>query len=205
MSIWLKLVSTPINALTSKSTPLSAAEAEAVLEIVTSLVDGGVVTSRIGVMAPFRGQVVLIRQYLRSKNFFDVNVGTIENYQGVEQDVIIFSLTRSNPAFIDHDIKRRMGVFGDVRYKQANVALTRAENLFIMIGNPKPMWNDRLWRQFLMFCFRNGLWYGQALDETDMQVMSSSQKKMISTPQEDRNRDGTVTIVSTLEKIHRLN
>jgi superfamily I DNA and/or RNA helicase len=82
------------------------------------------------------GQVVLLRQYLRKKNFFDVNVGTIENYQGVEQDVIIFSLTRSNPLFVHHDIKKRMGVFGEVRYKQANVALTRAENLFIMVGNP---------------------------------------------------------------------
>jgi helicase MOV-10 len=82
------------------------------------------------------GQVVLLRQYLRKKNLFDVNVGTIENYQGVEQDVIIFSLTRSNPLFVHHDTKKRMGVFGEVRYKQANVALTRAENLFIMVGNP---------------------------------------------------------------------
>lgn len=98
-----------------------------------------------------------------------------------------------------------MGVFGEVRYKQANVALTRAENLFVMIGNPEPMWNDRLWTQFLMFCFRNGLWYGQALDETDMQVLSSRDRKMISTPQEDRGRETMVTIVSTLEKIQRLN
>lgn len=97
-----------------------------------------------------------------------------------------------------------MGVFGEIRYKQANVALTRAENLFIMIGNPEPMWNDRLWRQFLMFCFRNGLWYGQALDETDMQVMSSHERKMVSTPHEDADREGMITIVSTLEKVQRL-
>ena len=129
--------------------------------------------------------------------------GTIENYQGVEQDVIIFSLTRSNQAFVDHDIKRRMGVFGNVRYKQANVALTRAENLFIMIGNPEPMWNDSLWRQWLIFCFRNGLWYGQPLDDKEMQMISSCERIMISSPHEEKG-DGMSTIVSTLEKLHRL-
>ncbi|KAL7516520.1 LOW QUALITY PROTEIN: hypothetical protein ACHAWX_001531, partial [Stephanocyclus meneghinianus] len=50
-------------------------EADVVLEMVTTLVNGGVVTTRIGVMAPFRGQVILIRKLLRTRNFFDVNVG----------------------------------------------------------------------------------------------------------------------------------
>ena len=151
------------------------------------------------------GQVVLIRQYLRSKNYFDVNVGTIENYQGVEQDVIIFSMTRSNQQFVHHDIKRRMGVLGEVRYKQANVALTRAENLFIMLGHPDVMWDDPLWRQFLMFCFRNGLWYGRPIREELMEMMSNSDMKMASSLQADTGRDGLFTVVSTLERCQRLN
>ena len=195
-----------------------------------NLVDGGVITSRIGVMSPFRkfeicafpiskqgflfsrtnldyvagGQVVLIRQYLRSKNFFDVNVGTIENYQGVEQDVIIFSLTRSNPAFVQHDIKRRMGVLGVSRYKQANVALTRAENLFVMIGNPEVMWDDMLWRQWLMFCFRNGLWFGRGLEEKKIQtIMSSEGREIMSSPNQHMDKESS-TIVSTIEKVNRI-
>jgi hypothetical protein len=55
-----------------------------------------------------------------------------------------------------------------------------------------------------MFCFRNGLWYGRCLDETDMQTMSSHERSIISTPQEDKVRDGMSTIVSTLEKVQRL-
>lgn len=151
------------------------------------------------------GQVVLIRKYLRSKNYFDVNVGTIENYQGVEQDVVIFSMTRSNQLFVNHDIKRRMGVLGEVRYKQANVALTRAENLFIMLGHPEVMWNDPLWRQFLMFCFRNGLWYGRPIKEEQMKMLMMSNNggmKMTSSLQADRNE--TFTVVSTLERCQRL-
>ena len=33
--------------------------------------------------------------------------------------------------------------------KQANVALTRAENLFIVVGNPECMWEDPMWRQWV--------------------------------------------------------
>ena len=83
--------------------------------------------------------------------YYFSNVGTIENFQGVEQEVIILSLTRSNPAFVENDVKRRMGIFG--MPKQANVALTRAENLFIVIGNPAAMWKDSLWRQWVSNLF----------------------------------------------------
>ena len=72
----------------------------------------------------------------------------------MEQDVIILSLTRSNPAFVENDVKRRMGLFG--MPKQANVALTRAENLFIVIGNPESMWEDQLWRQWVSNFGREG-------------------------------------------------
>lgn len=117
--------------------------------------------------------------------------------------MIIFSLTRSNPAFVQHDIKRRMGVLGDSRYKQANVALTRAENLFVMIGNPEVMWDDMLWRQWLLFCFRNGLWFGRGLKEKQMQMMISNEgKEIVSSPYQHMKE--TCTVVSTIEKVNRI-
>jgi hypothetical protein len=97
-----------------------------------------------------------------------------------------------------------MGVFGEVRYKQANVALTRAENLFIMLGNPEVMWKDRLWRQWLMFCYRNGLWYGRDLADEDMQMLSDKGRKLISSAQEETNVYEMPLIVSTLEKVQRI-
>ena len=137
----------------------NVAEADAVVDIVSALVNDGLDPSRIGCMAPFRGQVVAIRKLLRKKYFHDVNVGTIENYQAVEQDVIILSLTRANHTFIQDDIKRKMGLFG--LPKQVNVAMTRSENLFITVGDPNTMWKDKCWRQWLRFTLRNGLWYGE--------------------------------------------
>ena len=56
-------------------------EAEAVCEKVVLLVEIGVATNQIGVMASFRGQVVLIRGLLRKRGLSAVNVGTIEDFQ----------------------------------------------------------------------------------------------------------------------------
>jgi AAA domain len=107
------------------------AEAQAVVDICVTLAENGVSSQSIGVMSPFRGQVVLIRKLLRTKNLGGVNVGTIEDYQSVEHDVIVLSLTRSTPSFVEHDITNRMGVFGQP--KRSNVALTRAEFLFVVV------------------------------------------------------------------------
>lgn len=134
-------------------------EAEAVVEILIKLTQTGVSTQSIGVMAPFRGQVALIRKLLRDQNLGGIDVGTIENYQAAERDVIVLSLTRSTLRFVEDDVMRNMGVFQQP--KRANVALTRAENLFIVVGSPLVMRTDPIWRQWLWFCFRNGFWYQQ--------------------------------------------
>ena len=137
-------------------------EADVVVEIAMALTQNGVSTKSIGIMAPFRGQVVLLRQMLREQNMGGINVGTIEDYQSVERRVIILSLTRSNERFVTRDVDRRLGVFRQA--KLTNVALTRAEDIFIVVGNPSTMVNDPLWRQWLWFCLRNGFWYGEGQD-----------------------------------------
>ena len=137
----------------------NAKEANVVADIVMTLHKKGVSTRVIGVMAPFRAQVVLIRKLLRKLELGGVNVGTIEDYQAVERDVIVLSLTRANAKFVPNDVEHRMGVFQ--QHKRTNVATTRAENLFIVVGNPVVMVKDPIWRQWLWFFLRNGLWYGE--------------------------------------------
>jgi hypothetical protein len=107
------------------------AEAETITAICVTLTEQGVPTNKIGVMSPYRGQVVLIRSLLRRKHLGGINVGTVEDYQSVEFDVILLSLVRSTLSFVDHDIQHRMGVFGQP--KRSNVALTRAEYLFVVV------------------------------------------------------------------------
>lgn len=133
-------------------------EAQAVADIVQTLCSNGVDTKSIGVMAAFRAQVLQIRKLLRAQNLNAVNVGMVEDYQAVERKVIILSLTRSNPTFVPTDIDRNAGLFQQP--KRTNVALTRAEDLLIVVGNPVIMKKDPLWSVFLEFCKEHGFWYG---------------------------------------------
>lgn len=228
-----KDTSVALDTFTGTDSWQNSEEADAAVEIVDTLVQNGVDPIKIGVMTPYRGQVGAVRKRCRAKHYHDVNVGTIDNFQGVEQDVIILSLTRSNPSFVANDVKRRMGVFG--MPKQANVALTRAEHLFIVVGNPQCMWKDQLWRQWvsyhvaktntryvsctnkltscflssitpqLLFCFRNGLWYGEGLDEWDSVKAGFKDANFVSMLEQvdDESSDTNSVVVSTMEKIHR--
>ena len=74
--------------------------------------------------------------------------------------VIVLSLTRSKQTFVPSDLKRRSGLFHQP--KRVNVALTRAEHLLVVIGNPSLMQTDPVWSEWLEFCKRNGLWYEAA-------------------------------------------
>lgn len=129
-------------------------EAKAVADIVYSLCSNGIDTRSIGVMAAFRAQVLQIRKLLRKQNLNAVNVGMVEDYQAVERNVIVLSLTRSNPSLVPMDIDRNSGLFQQP--KRMNVALTRAENLLIVVGNPTTMKKDPMW------CRENGFWFGMA-------------------------------------------
>lgn len=136
-------------------------EASVILEMVETLVatQVGVGTQSIGIIAAFRAQVVLIRRLLREKHLGAVNVGLPEDFQAVECDVIIVSLTRSTVSLMKADAERRAGLFHQP--KRMNVALTRAEHLLIVVGNPTIMKEDKAWQDWLEFCAKHGLWYGE--------------------------------------------
>jgi len=139
------------------------AEAEAVVQVIEQIIHVGVSTAAIGVMAAFRAQVVLIRKMLRIKNLGNVNVGMPEDYQSMERDVIILSLTRSNKELIIADVRSGEGLLRQP--KRMNVALTRADNLLVVVGNPSIMKEDIAWSKWLGFCKENGLWYGETGEE----------------------------------------
>lgn len=174
------------------------AEARVVVDIVTALTQQGVSSASIGVMAPFRGQVVTIRKLLRHINLGRINVGTVEDFQAVERDVMILSLTRSTHSFVEHDIGQRMGIFG--HSKRSNVALTRAEHLFCVVGNPHIMAKDPTWRQWLLFCLRNGFWYGEGVPHEELMLEHTAATK--TTPSTSGFRQPGV-VISTMENICR--
>ena len=122
---------------TSRENPT---EVSWVLKIVEDLLEAGELTKKdIGIITPYAGQVRAIRNSM-SEQLDDIEVRTVDGYQGREKEIIIFSCVRSNP-------EKNVGFLADSR--RLNVALTRAKRGLIVIGDPTTLRSDKNWQAWL--------------------------------------------------------
>jgi hypothetical protein len=109
-------------------------EASNVEKIVTRFFKSGVLPSQIGVITPYEGQrsylvsFMQINGSLKKELYKEVEVASVDAFQGREKDYIIVSCVRSN----EH---QGIGFLNDPR--RLNVALTRAKYGLVILGNPK--------------------------------------------------------------------
>jgi DNA replication ATP-dependent helicase Dna2 len=109
-------------------------EAKVVAELIVTLLECGILADQIGVVTPYRAQARVIKNALRTSapdpNVANVIVvDTVERMQGQERDIIIISLTTSNPAYALN--------LGDFFFQpeRLNVAITRSRKKLIIIGS----------------------------------------------------------------------
>jgi len=113
---------------------LNRTEASNVEKIVTKFFKSGVMPSQIGVVTPYEGQRSYIVNYmqfngsLKKDLYKEIEVASVDAFQGREKDYIILSCVRSN----EH---QGIGFLNDPR--RLNVALTRAKYGVVILGNPK--------------------------------------------------------------------
>ena len=132
-------------------------EALMALRYAHSFVEAGLLQQReICIMSPFAAQVKVLRQIARKNMAMPaLNIGPLEAFQGLESRLVIICTTRTRNRFIDQDIAKGLGVMYEP--KRFNVALTRAMQGLIVIGNPAVLGFDPNWKAFLAFCGRNEL------------------------------------------------
>ena len=85
----------------------------------------------VGVIAPYKAQVELLRSQISHFDWYEgrrdsISIDSVDAFQGQERDIILISMVRSNPDGI-------IGFLGDVR--RMNVAMTRARHLLVMVGD----------------------------------------------------------------------
>lgn len=89
--------------------------------------------------------------------------------------MIIISTVRSSQEFVEYDLKHTLGFVANprrfngkktlrlmcsVNLNLVPVAVTRAQALLIIVGDPSVLSLDPLWRSFLNYCHVNGGWKG---------------------------------------------
>uniref|UniRef100_A0A0L0NNR0 Upf1 domain-containing protein n=1 Tax=Candidozyma auris TaxID=498019 RepID=A0A0L0NNR0_CANAR len=149
---------------------LNRVEAMNVEKIITRLFRDGVRPDQIGVVTPYEGQRAYIVQYMlmnsliveRRSQYADVEVASVDAFQGREKDFIILSCVRANE-------DRAIGFLKDSR--RMNVALTRAKYGLVILGNPRSLSKDNLWN-FLLIHFRErGCLVDGPLDNLQMSMV----------------------------------
>merc|ERR1711953_512820 len=125
---------------------LNRTEAANVEKLTTKFIRAGVNPEQIGIITPYEGQRAYLVQYmqyqgqLHTKLYQNVEIASVDAFQGREKDIIIISCVRSN----EH---QGIGFLADPR--RLNVALTRAKYALILVGNPKVLCKQNLWNHLL--------------------------------------------------------
>ncbi|KAG8853053.1 hypothetical protein FRB96_008431 [Tulasnella sp. 330] len=139
------------------------AEASAVREYVTNLKGHRqlrLMDPQIGVISPYNAQCQKIRSVIKMQHP-GVKVGSVEEFQGQERRVIIISTVRSSMDYVTYDLRHTLGFVSNPR--RFNVAITRAQALVIIVGDPDVLGLDPLWRSFLNYIHQNGGWKGRKI------------------------------------------
>lgn len=106
--------------------------------IVPKLFESGLTPKDFAVIAPYKSQVAHIKKSLKCniQNSHLIDVSTLDSFQGMEFDVIIFSFTR---AASPEQKSKKVGFLDDAR--RLNVAFSRAKKKLILVGNAETLTN----------------------------------------------------------------
>jgi predicted DNA helicase len=119
-------------------------EADLVVKILKKLLKIGIEKDWMGVITPYEDQVKLIKDLLKDE---DIEVKTVDGYQGREKEVIIISFVRSNK-------EGNLGFLEDLR--RLNVSLTRAKRKLIAIGDSETLEKNKIYKEFIEFSKKKG-------------------------------------------------
>ncbi len=114
-------------------------EADLVAQTVRSLLEAGVVAADIGVITPYAAQVRLLRTKLAIDQ---LEIDTVDGFQGREKEAIVISLVRSNDS-------GEIGFLADLR--RMNVAMTRARRKLIVIGDSATLSVDPFYARLIEY------------------------------------------------------
>jgi ATP-dependent RNA/DNA helicase IGHMBP2 len=120
---------------------LNPQEANIVIRKVEQLLEAGLSMQDMAVISPYSAQVRHIRQRLGTA-YAELEVDSVDGFQGREKEAIVISLVRSN-------VNGEIGFLGDQR--RMNVAMTRARRKLIVIGDSATISSKDFYQQLLEY------------------------------------------------------
>jgi ATP-dependent RNA/DNA helicase IGHMBP2 len=129
--LWIDYVPTqtwPLNEvdIEGKQKIYNLNECEIITKVIMNLDAKSRNGTSVAIITPYKHQVLMLRKLLQTESLrnLDINIDSVDGFQGKECDVVIFSITRTVGSFRFLADERRL-----------NVALSRARDKLIIIGN----------------------------------------------------------------------
>uniref|UniRef100_A0A8C2PRS0 Probable helicase with zinc finger domain n=1 Tax=Cyprinus carpio TaxID=7962 RepID=A0A8C2PRS0_CYPCA len=147
----------------------------------------------IGVVSPYADQVFRIRAELRKKRMPEVSVERVLNVQGKQFRVLFLSTVRTRHTCKHKQtaIKRKEQLVEDStedldygflsNYKLLNTAITRAQSLVAVVGDPIALCSvgrcRKFWETFISICHENHSLHGITFEQIKIQLEALELKK----------------------------
>lgn len=122
-------------------------EAIACIGYVNRLYRAGLRPEQLGIITPYRRQIEKLNLLFESCKLNPCKIGTMEEFQGDEREIIIISTVRTREKQLDFDKQFNLGFLFDE--KRFNVAVSRAKWMVIVVGDPTILSRDRCWTEFM--------------------------------------------------------
>ncbi|OBZ85970.1 DNA polymerase alpha-associated DNA helicase A [Choanephora cucurbitarum] len=104
-------------------------EVSIIVDVVHKLLKYGVKKKEVGIITPYSAQVRYLQDGMGDQ-LEEIEVGSVDGFQGREKEVIVLSMVRSNE-------RGQVGFLSEKR--RLNVAITRAKRQLIVVGNMRTL------------------------------------------------------------------
>jgi superfamily I DNA and/or RNA helicase len=112
-------------------------EAMLIAARVRELLEAGLPAANLAVIAPYRAQVLLLRDLIEEPG---LEIDTVDAFQGREKEAVLLGLTRSNA-------EGELGFLSDLR--RMNVAITRARRHLFVVGDSGTLGRHPFYARFI--------------------------------------------------------
>ncbi|KAH7557294.1 hypothetical protein ACOSP7_026896 [Xanthoceras sorbifolium] len=127
---------------------LNEGEAEVAMAHAKRLIQSGVQATDIGIITPYAAQVVLLKMLKSNDNELkNMEISTVDGFQGREKEAIIISMVRSNS-------KKEVGFLSDRR--RMNVAVTRARRQCCLVCDSETVSSDGFLKRLVEYFEEHG-------------------------------------------------
>lgn len=117
----------------------------------------------LGIIVPYRNQIVAIRHLIENdypgSALRDITIDTVERFQGSQRDCIIYGFTVRKRYQLDFLTINDFEEDGCVIDRKLNVAMTRARERLILVGNPELLSQDPVFRDLMQFTKHLGSYF----------------------------------------------